>query len=495
MLLLRIDRSSASPVYRQVIDGIARLVEDGTLAPGDRLPSTRALARRLGLNRFTLYRAYEELQSLGYVESRPGSYTTVRKRARLAPEAPARRGAIDWRRAVAPAASDVHAACARLNADFLGPARGDGLIDLARLDLETRLAPVKDFQRAANRVLAETGAEALRYGSAQGYEPLREYIAARLRAHGVAASAKNILVTNGAMQALDIVFRLFAAPGARAAVESPTYSIVLPNLRFYGFSIDEVPMREDGMDLDALERVVERRRPAFVYTVPNFHNPTGVTTSQEHRERLLDICGRGGAPIIEDGFEEEMKYFGKAVLPVKSMDAGQIVIYVGTFSKVLFPGLRIGWITAHEDCVERLAAMRRFADLSTSTFAQAVLDRFCRDGSYEKHLRRLNRAFRKRMEAALEAMERHMPAGVAWTKPAGGYTIWVKLPRAHEDRTLREAMRANGVRVSLGRFYYAGRRRSDSLRVSIATLDESGIVEGVRRLGRMLEAVGSKRGG
>lgn len=494
MLLLRIDESAPTPKYRQVIDGIVRLVDDATLKPGDRLPSTRVLARRLGLNRFTLYRAYQELQALGYVDSRPGSYTTVRQRSRIAPEGAGESGAIDWARISSAPARRAFAEHDRLNADHVARAEAAGAVDFTRLDVDGRLSPVKDFQRASNHVLAAAGTQVLRYGPPQGYEPLREYIAARLRVHGVAASPRNILVTNGSSQAIDLVCRLFAAPGARAAVESPTYSIALPNLRFHGYAVDGVPMREDGLDLRAFERLARAKRPAFLYTVPNFHNPTGITTSQEHRERLLAICEREGIPILEDGFEEEMKYFGKAVLPIKSMDARQVVIYAGTFSKVLFPGIRIGWITAHEDCVARLTALRRFADLSPSHVTQAILDRFCRDGYYDLHLKRLHRVFRRRMETALAELDRGMPRGVSWTRPSGGYTIWIGLPRPVGDEALREAMREHGVYCSLGRFFFTRAAGNEYLRLSISTLDEDEIREGISRLGRMLGALARKRG-
>ena len=495
MLLLNVDRDASMPVYRQVIDGIVRLIDDGTLEAGDRLPSTRALARRLGLNRFTLYRAYEELQALGYVESTPGSYTTVRRRTALAPARTGERGAISWAGVSTPAAAGIHAEFKRFEVESTGRPETADAINLSRLDLDSRLFPVKDFQRSMNHVLSSVGAETLRYGSPFGYAPLREYIATRLRIHGVAASPHNVLVTNGAQQALDLVLRLLAERGRRIAVESPSYSMFLPLSKMYGAGIEEILMRDDGMDLNRLEKIVGVRPPAFVYTVPNFQNPTGITTSQEHRERLLSICERSGVPLVEDGFEEEMKYFGKAVLPIKSMDKKQVVIYIGTFSKVLFPGLRVGWITAHEECIERLTAIRRFEDLSTSSFTQAVLDRFCRDGYYDKHLKRLHRVFRKRMETALDAMERHFPAAVSWTRPVGGYTIWVRLRTRLSDAALGEEMRAHGVCVSPGRLFFSKRGYNDYLRISISALDESEIAAGIERLGRMLRTIAKKHGG
>jgi DNA-binding transcriptional MocR family regulator len=495
MLLLRIDRERDIPLYRQVVDGVVRLIDGETLKPGDRLPSTRALARRLGLNRFTVYRSYQELLALGYVESAPGSYTTVRKRLRLAPERTGGRGAVRWDAAASSRSRSLYDAFGRYLVEPAPPEGGADLVDLSRLEPDGRLFPIKDFQRSVNQVLSSMGAEILRYGSPQGYAPLREYIATRLRIHGVSASPRNVLVTSGAQQAIDLILRLFSQEGRNVACEAPTYSAVLPLMKFNGFNILDVPMRDDGMDLDYLERLVEGERVAFVYTVPNFQNPTGITTSQEHRERLLSICGRSRVPLIEDGFEEEMKYFGKAVLPIKSMDERQVVVYIGTFSKVLFPGIRIGWVTAHEECIERLTAIRRFCDLSSSLFAQAALDRFCRDGCYDRHLKRVHRIFRRRMETALAAMDRHFPRTVTWTRPAGGYTIWIRLGVRVDDALLRGAMTAFGVSASLGRFFFSSGKRDGHLRVSISALNEAEIVEGIERLARLLRAVTKKHGG
>jgi DNA-binding transcriptional MocR family regulator len=367
-----------------------------------------------------------------------------------------------------------------------GDSRREGFVNLTRLDPDGRLLPVKDLQRCINHVMAERGSELLRYGKAAGYAPLREYIATRLRVHGVAASPANVLITNGAQEGLDLVFRLLGGPGRRAALEAPTYFTVLPLLRFLGVELEGIPMAEGGMNLDRLEEALRKRRIDFVYTIPNFQNPTGITTSQEHRERLLGICERRRTPLVEDGFEEDMKYFGKAVLPIKSMDRRQVVIYVGTFSKVLFPGVRIGWITGDEACIERLTALKRFTDLGTGTFIQAVLDRFCRDGCYDVHLKRLHRIYRRRMQTALDAMDRHLPAGVEWTRPAGGYTIWIKTGARGGEARLRELMDRHRVLVSLGRLFFPDDRRTDYVRISIADVDEKEISEGIERLGALL---------
>jgi DNA-binding transcriptional MocR family regulator len=271
-------------------------------------------------------------------------------------------------------------------------------------------------------------------------------------------------------------------------VEAPTYGHLLPLLRFHGLKPLTVPQREDGLDLDALAHVMRRDRPALVFTMPSFQNPTGICTPQAHRERLLTLCERHRTPLIEDGYEEEMQYAGRVVLAVKSMDRSRVVVYLGTFSKALFAGARVGWVVADRPCIERLAALRRFADLGSSTLLQAALHRFCVSGAYDRHLSRMHRAFRRRMAAALAALRELVPSDLAtWAEPRGGYLIWLRLgPAVASGAALEERLAARRVLVAHGRQFFAGRPSGAYLRLSIASLDEDEIREGIRRLARAL---------
>ncbi len=361
------------------------------------------------------------------------------------------------------------------------------MVDFARLAPDRSLAPNEDFRRCLKAVMVERGTDLLDYGEPAGYRPLRETVARRLRTHGVTVSADEVVMTSGAQQAIDLVLRLLTRPGDRIAVEAPTYALALALFRLHGLELQGIPMRPDGMDLDLLRKRLRRRPPTLVYTIPNFQNPTGITSDQAHRERLLELCEACRVPILEDGFEEEMKYFGKAVLPIKSMDARGIVLYVGTLSKVVFPGLRIGWIAAPRECVERLLAIQRVSSIAGNTPAQAAIDRFCALGLYEAHLRRIHKVYRKRMQAALHALREHLPAGVLWTQPAGGYTLWLRVPgsplgeRALYDRFLRD-----GVRLSPGTPFFPAPPREPQFRLSVSSLNEAEIREGCRRVGRSL---------
>lgn len=470
-------------------------MDEETLRPGERLPPTRVLARQLGVDRSTVCRAYEELWALGYVQGRQGAYTTVRERAVAARETRgARAPLVDWGRLVSPGA---RAAWQReqILATTSALAR-PGLIDFATLAADPDLCPVDDFRRALRHVLAEDGRRLLDYGDAAGYAPLRATLARRLRAHGIQASPDEVLVTQGAQHALDLAVRLLCRPGDLVAVEVPTYGQMLALLGLAGVRTLQIPLTPGGLDLDLLERRLRRSRPKLLYTVPSFHNPTGTATDQPHRERLLALCESRGVPILEDGFEEDLKYFGRAVLPIKSMDTRGRVVYVGTLSKTVFPGLRLGWIAAEADCVRRLAALNRATSLSGNVVTQAAVERFLQAGRYDAYLRRLHATFRKRMLALLRGLAAHVPASrVQWTRPAGGCTVWGRVAGAgpaDEAELVRQA-KACGVAVTPGSGFFPGKADGLYVRLSIANAKLHDVEEGCRRLARALERLDAGR--
>jgi DNA-binding transcriptional MocR family regulator len=225
--------------------------------------------------------------------------------------------------------------------------------------------------------------------------------------------------------------------------------------------------------------------------MPNFQNPSGITTSQKHREELIALFEQYHVPVIEDAFEEEMKYFGKAVLPIKSMDRNKVVIYIGTFSKILFPGLRIGWVAAAKECIDHLIPLQRASIISGNILDQAALFRFCKSGHYDRHIKRMHSVYRKRMQKALKAVQTYFNQDhIDWTVPTGGYTIWVRLKgkSAGEDEIIKQFI-DHKVAVLPGSSYIYGDSDGIFFRISIAHLDEEAIEEGIKRLGMGLNGL------
>lgn len=487
MLLISLDEKNKEPIYKQIINQIIEKIDNNAVYPGDQLPSTRKLSEMLGIHRATVSLAYQELWSLGYIELNPGICAKVRKRTVLSSNTfPMHSSTIDWGRSSSLESNELMETYIRLNNEN---ANDKEFIDFSTLNMDTKIFPVKNFRVCLNEIIKKKGQELFQYGDVLGYLPLREYISVHLKNHGISVSAEEILLTNGTQQAIDLVLRMIGAPGKSIAVETPTYKEIIPLLKHHKLIALEVPIDKNGMDLEVLEEKIKVEKPVLIYTMPNFQNPTGVTTNQIHREKLIAIAEKYKIPLLEDGFEEEMKYFGKVVLPIKSMDRHNVVIYCSTFSKVLFPGIRVGWIAAEKECIKRLAALRHFTEISLSMLLQAGLYDFCSKGYYDKHINKLHRIYRKRMQLTLTSLNKYVSKELAeWVEPLGGYLIWIKLKKEPLE-SLENVFKNHGIKVSYGNNYFPKDTPGTYFRLSISTLSEEEIVKGIKILGKALTSV------
>lgn len=484
MILIKVEKGNKQPLFQQVFEQLKQLIETGDLLPGENLPSTRKLAETLGVHRTTVYRAYEELWAAGYLEATAGAYSRVRQRNTLAvQDSEPEHSVINWEDHFSAAANRIAQATA------VSSNLPNGILDFAPLSPDSDLLPVDDFRRCLNQVLQTEGASLLQYGNPFGYEPLRKYLAKQMRQHGIATKTDEIMLTNGMQNGIELVLHLLTNPGDYIITECPSYASVLSLIKYLDLKVIGIPMANDGMDLEILERQLQAYRPRVIYTIPTFQNPTGMSSSQTHRERLLALCEKYRVPLVEDGFEEEMKYFGKAVLPIKSMDKQQLVIYLGTFSKVLFPGIRVGWIVAPSQLISILGKMKQVSELSGSPLTQAAVYQFCNQGFYELHKKRLHRVYRKRMQQLLQACREFLPANqIQYTKPDGGYLIWFTLlhPGINEDELISQLWDA-GVAVSPGSRFFPDKPEQVHFRLSIAHRNEEEIREGIRKIGAMVK--------
>lgn len=484
MVLIKLNRKSRIPLFRQITEQLIEMIGNESLKPGDRLPSTRLFARQLGVNRTTVCNAYDSLWAMGYTESGQGFYTRIRKRATIVSKPEKTENLIDW--------SSYCSDTTESSRPYSDPVdskskNGRKIINFLRLAPDTSLIPVEIFRKCMNTVLTENGGMMLDYGDPMGYRPLREYIADHLGTHGITANPENIIITNGAQNALELVLKVFTRGNTTIITESPTYSAALPLFRYYGIKVCSIPMTPDGMDTDTLEQDIVQKSPAFVYTMPNFQNPTGITTSQSRRESIMAICEKYRVPVVEDGFEEDMTHSGEPVLPLKSIDRYNIVLYIGTFSKVLFPGLRIGWLIADEAIIREVRLFKEVSEISGIIPTQAALDRFCRSGHYGRHLMRFHRIYRKRMQAAMKAARIYFPKKkIEYTRPTGGYTIWLTVKNVSEtEEQLAEMLFENGVLAVPGRKFFTKPHDGIHFRLSIGFTDEEEIEEGFRRIGEV----------
>src|SRR5262245_5081668 len=477
---LALDRSAGDgrPIYQRIAEGIRGELAADRLAPGERLPPIRELARRLGVNRDTVALAYEALAAAGVVESSVGRGTFVaqgvprREPAALAPALPP----------LSPLAQHV------LDLERARPRFGsaDGAVPLHTLIPDPGLYPAEDFRRVLNRVLAAGGPDLLLYGEAQGHPRMREVLAQRLRASGIATTTDELVLCHGASQGISLALRLFAGPGDAVALEEPTYQNALSAVAGLGMRVAPIPMREGGLDLAAAERTLARAEVKVLYTIPSFHNPLGTTTGAAHRRALLEIAARCAKPVIEDGYEIDLRFEGQPVPPLAALDPTGLVVHLHSFSKSLFPGVRVGAVVARGRLVDALLAMKRATDLSDAMPLQAALAEFVASGAYDRHLAKLRRVLRARRDALCDALARELPQATLFARPEGGLQLWVDLGGGIDASDLLADAIGAGVLFAPGGQFYSDGRPSSGLRLAFAMADEAAIRRGVAALGRLV---------
>lgn len=367
--------------------------------------------------------------------------------------------------------------------------------------------PVEAFEAATQRVLRQHGSQALQYSTTEGYLPLRELIVEKMGRYGIEASVDNVLITSGSQQALDLIGKLLINPGDLILTEQPTYLGALQAWRAYQAEFATVPIDDDGLRVDLLEEAL-CGGPKFMYVLPNFQNPGGVTLSYERRLALIDIADRYGVPIIEDDPYGELRFEGEHLPPLVVLDADKLngrqytnhsephsyfkgnVIYMSTFSKTLAPGLRLGWIVAPASVIQHCVMAKQGMDLHTSSFVQMVAYEVAKEGFLAEHVRQIREVYRERRDIMLAAMAEFFPPGVRWTQPKGGLFLWVTLPEEMDSTAVLQEAIANKVAFVPGAtFYPENDQQTNSFRLNFSNATPEQIWEGIGRLGQVLEKV------
>jgi len=487
-----LDRHSEVPLYQQIEMYLRKGILSGSLAADTRLPASRQLARDLGVNRITVENAYAVLETDGLIYSRMGSGTYVLPPNPLLVFSKDKPGAawplwqqsLELEKAASKnKPSQEKRRTAGRQADLISFASGIG---------DAHLFPAEDFRKVLQTVMRRDGIAALDYGEPNGHAPLRETITHILASQGLQTRSGNVLITAGSQQALSLVSQLLLKPGDVIMVESPTYSGALDLFRALGFKVVGVPVDRNGMQVEALEKLLQQHHPKLIYTIPTFHNPTGTCLSSQRRIQLIILADRYNIPILEDDFVGDLRYEGRAQPALKALDPGGRVIYVSTFSKILMPGLRVGFLVAEGPIYDRLVQFKRVNDLATSTLIQRALEVYVTVGRYQSYLRRSCQIFHKRRDAMLSAIERYLPTGIRLDPPQGGLFIWLQLPENLSSESLLPLAWEEGVDFSPGNgFFSDGMDGRNWLRLNFVAQAPDQIEEGIRRLGRAVKGLHS----
>ena len=483
-----LDRHNGVPLYQQIESYLRQGILSGSLPAETRLPASRQLANDLGVNRITVENAYAVLETDGLVYSRMGSGTYVLPPNPLlafSKEKPGGPWPL-WQQSLE--VEDKTLKSSSTEERSRKTARQAQTISFASGIGDAHLFPAEDFRKVLQTVMRRDGIAALDYGESNGHAPLRETITHILASQGLQTRSENVLITAGSQQALSLVSQLLLKPGDVIMVENPTYSGALDLFRALGFNVVGVPVDRNGMQVEALETLLQQHHPKLIYTIPTFHNPTGTCLSSQRRIQLIILADRYNIPILEDDFVGDLRYEGRNQPALKALDPGGRVIYVSTFSKILMPGLRVGFLVAEGPIYQRLVNFKRVNDLATSTLIQRALEVYVTVGRYQGYLRRSCQIFRKRRDAMLSAIQRYLPAGIELDPPQGGLFIWLRLPESLSSEKLLPLAWEEGVEFSPGNsFFPDGLGGSSWLRLNFVAQAPDQIEEGIKRLGKAMK--------
>jgi len=530
---LHTDPNSTTPLYRQIYEQLSSAILAGKLARGERLPATRELAGSIGLNRTTIAAAYELLEADGLIRSHVGKGTFVTGPETTRPKQTGPGKPRDWNALFARRNRDRTPISYVSRPSDQGPARdivksGDSLWvpDTAPFDVENdlenmreigvpsrdfhsptnaaqisfsasrpsqELFPLEEFRATVREVIdSPEAAQILQLGPASGYGPLRRFIINEARESGTARDDDDVLITSGVQQAFDLIQRVLASHGETVVIEDPVYpglrnAFQRGGARVIGALMGD-PMENSGVDFPALERLLEKETPRLMVLTPNFQNPTGTTIPAATRKDILALARKAGTILIENDLYGELRYKGDDIPSIKRMDESGDTILLGSFSKIAFPGLRVGWVIGPRHFIARLTEAKEASDLHSDQLSQAVLLRFAESGRLEAHRKKMIETGAARLEACLEGCAENLPEGSEYTRPEGGMNVWVRLPEPLDAAELAARALRENISFLPGRYFAVSRAHPHSLRLSFIGLEPEQIQRGLSVLGTIIES-------
>jgi DNA-binding transcriptional MocR family regulator len=482
---IQINRASHISLYQQIKDQVRNMILDDVLAEGQKLPPTRQLADALGINRSTVVAAYNELIAEGLISSHVGRGTVVSKKnpnRELALESQP----LNWSEFfVSPAKVEK----VSFYEDYVLPFSREDFISLGIGVPDPDHYPVQGLKDILRQVLGDKLKHIFQLLPSEGYYPFREALANWIAAEGQHIDPEEVLVTSGAAQALYIICKSLLAPGDMVVVENPTSTNSLRTFRAFQAKIIDIPIDNQGMRMDVLENLLARQKVKLIYTIPTFQNPSGTVLSLERRLKLLDLAHKYRVPIVEEDPYSALYYDHIPPPALKSLDRYDSVIYVGTSSKILFQGFRIGWLAAAKPVIKQLSPIKYLIDIHTSSLEQYVFTEFINQGLLAKHLQKMRKIYARKRDLMISALSQLCSESLKWNTPAGGICIWCKITGGFNALDLlRESIYEKVVFIEGKRFSSQG-NHDEWLRLNFTYLNEGQIEEGIRRLSRAAQKV------
>jgi len=485
LLNIPVDVENTKPIYLQIADHVTALAQSGQLSSGVRLPPSRTLAEQLTVHRSTIVNAYEELKSRGVIEARQGSGSTIA-------------AGLQVQKVLQPRNIQYLDHPNSLMNIMWDTNRAEGILSLALGAPADELMPVDDFEAMRTRALRRDRARAYNYEDPAGHEPLRRAIAADLGRHGVLVSPDDVVVTFGAGDALTMSARLFGRTPDPILTEAPAYFSSILNLKRMGYDVMGFKLAKEGPDWGHLSEMLRQtqvahtdavtRRPRFVMVNPDHQNPTGLHWAMSERHKFVRLASELDMQIIEDGAYRDLTYDGAPLVPLRALDPG--VLYIGTFSKTLMPGLRIGFVVASGPLREQFISLRRIASCGGSGVTERALADYLTSGLYEAHLSRIQCEYRIRRDAMSEALQAYFPSDAQWSCPSGGFFIWVNLPPEVPVMEVFRMTMERGIVVAPGTLFYPDETNpQNAIRLSFARHNPDTLRYAVRKIGECINSI------
>ncbi len=460
------------PLYRQIYEELRESILAGTLPESTRLPPERTLARALGVNRSTVVHAYRDLASDGLIEQRVGSGSRVAGAFRAGQSE--RSAGVPWWVTLPPwRVGEFPMVLGELAAST----HGDAIAFVQGVPPATP-SPLAELAQSFARVGGNQNF-VLSYGDSEGYGPLREAIAERMRRRDCRVDARDVLVLTGSTQGITLCAQSLAEPGDEIIVEVPTYPGALQIFQIAGLRAIPVPVDDEGLRVDHVEAILRTRKPRFIYTMPSIHNPTGVTANADRRDRLVKLATRAGVPIVEDDPYGELALEKTPPLVSRATD---IVVYLSSFSKTIAPSLRLGWMVAPRMIFERLLLRKQSYDMASSLYVQAGVDDYLRRG-YDAHVAALRAELTERRAIADAAIEKHWPKAFRTSRATGGFYLWATAPREVRARALLAEAERRGASFLFGEAFYPSSGGEHQFRLALTPVPRKAIEEGIARIG------------
>jgi len=472
------------PIYIQIENHILECIKNGALNRGSKLPSTREVSKLLNISRNSVVAAYEELESRQIIVTKRGRGTFIS----VDVHKESYEISINWDDKI----NDYSKTLREKDIIKSELSYEKGMISFKSIAPECGLFNKEDFKRALMDAWSNEEENLLNYGYAQGYKPLIEYLYDYMQSKGVSINNKDILITNGFTEAFDIILSSLTKKGDVILCEEPTHNTALKIMESHGLKIVQVPIDENGINIDALKQTLEKYDVAFSYLIPSYNNPTGIVTKAEKRKELIKVMQHYKVPIIEDGFNEELLYSSSPIEPLAALGGeGNGVMYIGSLSKILFPGLRIGWILADKKLIDLLESVKRGRTIHSSFLDQSCFYYYLKSGAFSRYLKNVRKFYKDKYNLVRKCVDKYID--YEYLTGDGGLHVFIKLKNNLDAREVLDICYKKGVIFMPGDIFYQGEKGKDTLRIGFGRVSDENIEKGIKIIGEAVNELSIRK--